>query len=76
MIGIEDFTSAISLTKDGFSLVNYFRKLGLTYFSKKSMPLDKFSNQEVVIISSSLFAPRNDKSKHYYSLVKPMENEN
>lgn len=75
MIGIGELSSAISLTKDGFSLANYFRKMGLAYFSKKSLPLDKFNGQEVVIVCSSLFAPHNDKASGYYSLVKPMKNE-
>jgi hypothetical protein len=75
MIGIEELLSAISLTKDGLSLANYLRKMGLSYFSKKSLPLDKFNNQEVVIVCSSLFAPHGDKSRDYHSLVKPMKNE-
>lgn len=76
MVGIEEIASTVSLAKEGISLFNYFRKTGIKYFSRKSFPLDKFRKQEVVIIGSSLLAHHNDKSKNYYSLVKPMKDKN
>jgi hypothetical protein len=75
MIGIGEISSTISLAKDGIQLLNYFRRIGLKYFNKKSLPLDKFYNKPVVVVCSSLYALPNDNSLNYYSLVKQMRDD-
>lgn len=70
MVGIGEVAGSISLAKEAHSLFIYFRKKGLKFFTKESLPLDWFRNQEITIICSSLFAPKHDEDSKYYSLYK------
>lgn len=70
MTGIGDVAAGISLAKEAHSLYVYFRKKGLKFFTKESLPLDWFRNQEITIICSSLYAPLQKPESNYYSLYK------
>jgi len=71
MVGIGEIASGLSLAKEGYSIFNFFRKKGLKFFTKKSLPLDWFKDQDITIICSSLFAPLHNNEAKYYSLFKP-----
>ena len=76
MVGIGEIASGISIAKEGYSVFKFFRKKSLKFFTKESLPLDWFKDQEVTIICSSLFAPLHNQSQNYYSLFKPYSNDN
>ena len=70
MDGIGEIAGGVSLAKDAYFLLSYFRKKALKFFKKESLPLDYFESKEITVICSSLFAPPHNPQANYYSLVK------